>query len=418
MLQHTTPTDAREALLRIYQKGLSRVEGRGAVADWLQQHPVTTPVRMVAIGKAAQSMAMGAREQLGDAIQQGLVISKYAHLDQRYCRQQGWRALESAHPVPDAASFEAGDALLAFLDEPISTPLLVLISGGASSLVEVPVEGVDLAFLVRTNEWLLGSGLDIVSMNWVRKGLSRIKGGGLLNWLHGRSTTLLAISDVPGDIPAAIGSGLLTPEPQLQQRLESLTLPDWLSEKLAIGAQQRGIRASQDEAPPLQIVANLDAAKSAAAEEAEALGFSVSVSAEFLDGEAADSGRELADQVIKGPPGITIWGGETRVNLPPQPGRGGRNQHLALAAAEVLSGVEGCLLLSAGTDGTDGPTDDAGALVDGATLKRVEGLGLSARQSLSAADAGTLLEASGDLITTGPTGTNVMDLVVGLKYES
>ncbi|MCG7868865.1 MAG: hydroxypyruvate reductase, partial [Candidatus Thiodiazotropha taylori] len=190
------------------------------------------------------------------------------------------------------------------------------------------------------------------------------------------------------------------------------------SEKLTAGAQQRGIRVAQDEVPPLQIVANLDAAKSAAAEEAEALGFSVSVSAEFLDGEAADTGRELADQVIKGPPGITIWGGETRVNLPPQPGRGGRNQHLALAAAEVLSGAEDCLLLSAGTDGTDGPTDDAGALVDGATLKRVEGLGLSAGQSLSAADAGTLLEASGDLITTGPTGTNVMDLVVGLKYES
>ncbi|MCG8010561.1 MAG: glycerate-2-kinase family protein, partial [Candidatus Thiodiazotropha weberae] len=323
MLQHTTPTDAREALLKIYQKGLSRVEGRGAVADWLQQHPITTAVRMVAIGKAAQSMAMGAREQLGDAIQQGLVISKTGHLDQRYCRQQGWRALESAHPVPDAASLEAGDAVLALLNEPVSTPLLVLISGGASSLVEVPIEGVDLAFLVRTNEWLLGSGLDIVSMNWVRKGLSRIKGGGLLNWLHGRQTTLLAISDVPGDIPAAIGSGLLTPEPQLQQRLETLTLPHWLSEKLTTGAQQRVVTVPQEEVPPLQIVANLEAAKTAAAQEAESLGFAVSLRPEFLDGEAADTGRKLADQVIKGPPGITVWGGETRVNLPPQPGRGG-----------------------------------------------------------------------------------------------
>ncbi|MEW8624841.1 MAG: DUF4147 domain-containing protein [Candidatus Thiodiazotropha sp.] len=417
MLQHTTPTEARQALLRIYQKGLARVEGRGAVVGWLQQHPITTPVRMIAIGKAAQSMAMGAREQLGEAIQQGLVISKYGHLDDRYCRRYGWRSLESAHPVPDAASLEAGKALLEMLNEPDSTPLLVLLSGGASSLVEVPIEGVDLAFLVRTNEWLLGSGLDIVSMNWVRKGLSRIKGGGLLNWLHGRQTTLLAISDVPGDIPAAIGSGLLTPEPQLQQRLETLALPDWLSEKLTAGVEQRVVRIPQDQIPQLQIVANLEAAKSAAAQEAEALGYEVSLKSEFLDGEAAHTGRELADQVVKGPPGITIWGGETRVNLPEQPGRGGRNQHLALAAAEVLSGVDGCLLLSAGTDGTDGPTEEAGALVDGDTLKRVDGLGFEVGQTLAAADAGRLLEASGDLITTGPTGTNVMDLVVGLKYE-
>jgi hydroxypyruvate reductase len=370
---------------------------------------------MISIGKAAQSMAMGAHEQLGEAIEQALVISKYGHLDHHYCQQNGWQTLESAHPVPDEASFKAGESLLGMLSEPSSTPLLVLISGGASSLVEVPVDGVDLAFLKKTNEWLLGSGLDIVSMNWVRKGLSRIKGGGLLNWLQGRETCLLAISDVPGDIPAAIGSGLLTPEPELQQRIETLALPDWLSAKLEAGAEQRILNFAQDEVPQLHIVANLNAAKSAAAKEAESMGYEVRLVSEFVDGEAAQTGRSMAEQLIAGPPGITIWGGETTVNLPQQPGRGGRNQHLALAAAQVLSGVDGCLLLSAGTDGTDGPTEDAGALVDGESLKRVEGV-CDVEQSLAAADAGTLLEASGDLIITGPTGTNVMDLVVGLKY--
>jgi hydroxypyruvate reductase len=235
-----------------------------------------------------------------------------------------------------------------------------------------------------------------------------------LNWLQGRETCLLAISDVPGDIPAAIGSGLLTPEPELQQRIESLALPDWLSEKLVVGAEQRILNFAQDEVPQLHIVANLDAAKSAAAEEAERLGYEVRLVSEFVDGEAAQTGRKMAQQLIAGPPGVTIWGGETTVNLPQQPGRGGRNQHLALAAAEVLSGVAGTLLLSAGTDGTDGPTEDAGALVDADTLKRIEGL-FHVDQSLAAADAGSVLEASGDLITTGPTGTNVMDLVVGLK---
>jgi hydroxypyruvate reductase len=315
------------------------------------------------------------------------------------------------------ASFKAGDALLGMLSEANPLPLLVLISGGASSLVEVPVEGVDLAFLKKTNQWLLGSGLDIVSMNWVRKGLSRIKGGGLLNWLQERETYALAISDVPGDIPGAIGSGLLTLEPELEQRIEQLALPDWLSDKLTTGAQQRKVTVPQEAVPQLHIAANLDAAKFAAAQEAEALGYEVTLVSEFLDGEAAQTGRELAKQLIAGPPGITIWGGETRVNLPQQPGRGGRNQHLALAAAEVLSGEDGCLLLSAGTDGTDGPTEDAGALVDSDTLKRLNGLGVSVAQSLAAADAGTLLEMSGDLITTGPTGTNVMDLLIGLRYE-
>jgi hydroxypyruvate reductase len=414
MKHHTSTSNSRQDLLQIYQAALARVEGCAAVSGWLNEHPVSSPLRMIAIGKAAQSMAMGAQERLGDAIRQGLLISKYGHLDHALCKRLGWESIESAHPVPDNASLEAGERLLSMLEHDNPLPLLVLISGGASSLVEVPVDGVDLPFLIRVNEWLLGSGLDIVSMNWVRKGLSRIKGGGLLNWLNRRETALLAISDVPGDLPSAIGSGLLTPEAELQRQIASLKLPVWLQERLKAGAQQRAVNGAVS-APPLHIVANLEAAKRAAAERAKGLGYQVSVEAVFLKGDASHRGRVLAKQLIDNPPGVTIWGGETTVSLPENPGRGGRNQHLALAAAEVLKGHAGCFLLSAGTDGTDGPTEDTGALVDSETLDRAQLEGFDAGQSLMAADSGSLLEVSGDLITTGPTGTNVMDLVIGLK---
>ena len=415
MQQHSSTDHARQALLEIYRAALSRVEGRGAVSAWLESNPVAPQVRLIAIGKAAQSMALGAHDCLGERIRQGLVISKHGHLDFEVCRRYGWEAIASSHPVPDAASLRAGERLLELLSDADRLPLLVLISGGASSLVEVPVEGVDLTFLARANEWLLGSGLDIVSMNWVRKGLSRIKGGGLLYWLGGRETHLLAISDVPGDLPSAIGSGLLVPETGLQARISGLDLPLWLREQLESGLRQRAARGSMDDPPRLDIVANLQAAKEAAAQRAKELGYAVTLRSEFLHGDAADTGSMLARFLLDGEQGVTVWGGETTVNLPAEPGRGGRNQHLALAAARVLAGSRDCFLLSAGTDGSDGPTEDAGALVDGGTIDRGEQEGFEAGQSLTEADSGRLLEVSGDLVTTGPTGTNVMDLVIGLR---
>jgi glycerate 2-kinase len=247
----------------------------------------------------------------------------------------------------------------------------------------------------------------------VRKGLSRIKGGGLLPRLEGRQVTALAISDVPGDPPGAIGSGLLVPAPDLMQQIASLPLPDWLSTQLKAGLAPRV--EFNGRAPALQIVANLASAKQAAAERARQLGYAVTLHAAFLEGDAAHAGDRLALALREGEPGISIWGGETTVQLPPEPGQGGRNQHLALAAAMRLQGAEGCYLLAAGTDGSDGPTQDAGALVDAGSIQRARQEGFDAAASLAAADAGRLLEASGDLVTTGPTGTNVMDLVIGLK---
>jgi hydroxypyruvate reductase len=164
----------------------------------------------------------------------------------------------------------------------------------------------------------------------------------------------------------------------------------------------------------MELVATLAIAKAAVASAArEDPETPVWMSLAPLEGDATKTGRRLARQLITGRPGLYIWGGETTLCLPQRPGRGGRNQHLALAATIELAGRNDILLLSVGTDGTDGPTEDAGALVDGGTLERASLAGRDANEALARADSGTLLEASGDLIRTGPTGTNVMDLVLG-----
>jgi glycerate 2-kinase len=220
---------------------------------------------------------------------------------------------------------------------------------------------------------------------------------------------VLAISDVRGDDPAVIASG-------------PLTLPRDAGDIAALPADWRGLGARVTPPDPAwfdtvdyEIVATLDDAKRAAALVLQR-DWPVVLHPEFVAGDALDAGRRLARVLIEAEPGgVHIWGGETTVVLPPRPGQGGRNQSLALAAAIALAGAGRIALLAAGTDGSDGPTDDAGALVDGGTLERGELAGLDAAAALAAADAGRFLAASGDLIHTGPTGTNVMDLMLGLR---
>jgi len=164
--------------------------------------------------------------------------------------------------------------------------------------------------------------------------------------------------------------------------------------------------------PEHRLLANLEQACTALADAAHDQGLKCTLHDLSLDGDAETTGRQLADELSRLPPGLHVWGGETTVCLPPHPGRGGRNQQLALAAAQVLAGRDGISLLALGTDGSDGASEDAGALVDGGTIARGELAGLDAGQQLRNADAGRFLEASGDLVSTGPTGTNVRDMIV------
>ena len=402
----------RDAVLHIAQAALAAVQGQTRVAEFLRATPSPEAVQLIAIGKAAASMAAGACDALGEKVVRGLIVTKTGHGDAMLERRPGFQCLEAGHPQPDARSLTAGAALLAFIAEaPATAPLLFLISGGASSLVEVLPDSITLDDLQRANTWLLGSGLDIAAMNTVRKALSAIKGGRLLAHLQGRPAQVLLISDVRGNDPAVIGSGLLAADIGAPP-LEELALPLWLAQ---LCRQTPSHRYAVPANVEMHVIARLADAKRAAAREAMALGYSVVVHDAFIDGAANTAGQRLAQSLVHASPGVHIWGGETTVLLPPQPGRGGRNQSLALAAALALQGHEGVVLLALGSDGSDGPTEDAGALVDGGTVACGELAGLDARHCLASADAGSFLEQSGDLVHTGPTGTNVMDLMIGLK---
>jgi len=406
-------SDPRRLLTDLFHRALEAVRGHPAVRQALTARGIAGPVTLIALGKAAQSMTEGAWDVVGEQIRGGLVVSKPGHLITERLTRFSLEGVVGGHPVPTAGSLDAGRRLLQLVEGRDTQTLLFLISGGASSLVEVPTAGLGLADLARINQWLLGSGLPIDAMNLVRKSVSRIKGGGLLARLGEHRPRVLAISDVPGDDPGVIGSGLLVPEPEFASRLASLELPNWLQSRTEQAAAER--TDIPEEGPPIELVATLDSAKDAAANAAGEAGVPVHHHREPLAGDAAESGRTLARSLLEGPAGLHLWGGETTVRLPERPGRGGRNQQLALAAAMELTGRDDCFLLSVGTDGTDGPTDDAGGLVDGGTLQRARQAGFDAATTLAAADAGSLLATTGDLIRTGPTGTNVMDLVLGLR---
>ena len=398
---------SRDLLLSLFQQSLAAVNGRRAVHAWLATHPLRGPFYMVALGKAADAMAAGALEAAGDRLAAGLVITRRGFLDTVAHHDPRVVALEAGHPLPDEQSLAAGRALELFLlQAPTDAHFLFLVSGGTSSLVEVPMEGVGLEDLRQLNLWLLGSGLPISDVNRVRAALSRIKGGRLARQLRGRPATLLLMSDVPGDVFSDIGSGLLLPG-------ELRPLPELPPRFAELPFQTTRVE------PSVQVEAHLVAsnrlAREAAARSAHALGLTAIIHDALPSAEAAQCGVAIARLMMDAPPGVHIWGGETTVMLPEHPGLGGRNQHLALAAARILAGRQDLFLLCAGSDGSDGMSDDAGALVDGGTLARGEVAGYDADDCLRRADSGAFLEGSGDLIHTGPTGTNVMDLVIGYR---
>ena len=400
----------RQILLEIYQQALTAVHGRACVRAALQHHPRTGPVYVIAIGKAACSMVQGAYDVL--RIENALIVTKRDHVE-----SLPWPVLEAGHPLPDEQSVAAGQSLIDFANAmPLEANVLVLLSGGASALVEVLPEGVSLAQLRALNTWLLASGLDIGTMNRYRKQLSRIKGGRLARLLAPRSVLCLAISDVPGDNPGALGSGLLVADSRPQPMTSANTLPTDLLKALNSSPEAPAADDPCFRNVRFEIIARLDDAKHAAAQAARELGYTARLHAEFVMDDAVLAGERLARTLLAAPKGeVQIWGGETTIKLPPLPGRGGRNQSLALAAAQTLAGSENVWFLSAGTDGSDGPGWDAGALVDSGTVMRGEGQGLYVAEALASANAGSFLEASGDLIETGPTGTNVMALMLGLR---
>lgn len=352
-------------------------------------------------------MALGALDVLGARVARGLVISRRGHLDAELAAWPALACLEGDHPVPGAASLAAGAALLEFAAAtPPGAPVLVLVSGGASSLVEALPPSVSPADLRRVNEWGLGAGLGIGALNAIRRRLSRVKDGRLAAALAHTAAEALLISDVPGDDPAVIGSGLVRAQP-----VSPLPpVPEWLA---ALIERAQGLPAG--DALPARVVATLGDALAAAERTADQNGLSARRLAPPAAGDACQAASRFAHELALTTTDLLVWGGETSVQLPPRPGRGGRNQHFALATAQLIAGHAEFVVLAAGTDGTDGNSADAGAIVDGGTVARGTSDELDAATALATADSGTFLETSGDLLHTGPTGTNVGDVVLGLR---
>ena len=390
--------DRAEQLHTLFNAGVDAVGGRQATQRTLQQFSLPKQVHLVALGKAADSMAAGALAVLGDKLISGLVITKHDHLSQAIREDERLECHEAGHPVPDDASLVAGERLFDYVAAvPADHMLVFLVSGGTSALVEHLNEGLDLTDLKRETDQLLASGAAIGEMNRHRRTLSRIKGGKLANRVQCQVLQLL-ISDVPGDKPGDIGSGLLVPDE----------------------ATGMGPELAVWDSIDTHIIASSGIAQEAVAAAAEYLGLPVCQATGNLDGDMPDVVARLADVLSSDDlqPGVYIWGGEPTLVLPPSPGRGGRNQHLALSLVEHVAGSRPCSVLVCGTDGTDGPTADAGGLVHEQTLARAREAGLDIDDYLARADAGNCLAQLDALVTTGPTGTNVMDLAIAVVGKS
>jgi len=401
-----TELTARELLVHLYETAIDAVDGRRLVQQWCRENPSATFTHCIAIGKAASAMLQGALDSR-HPINSALLITTREKVTRELKRNKKVTIVESAHPVPEQSSLDAGDALLKYLRAvPQQSPLLVLVSGGASSMVEVPVDGLSLSQLQQINRYLLASGKNIHLMNAWRKRFSKIKGGGLLHYVQHLQCTQLIISDVEDNDPAIIGSGLL-----VQSEDESHDVDDWLQSQLPDGIQ----RTATGRPVTTHIIGTNEMALRAVVDEARHQGLDHYLHEEFVSGDAIEQGRVIGEYLCHAPAGVHVWGGETTVELPDNPGLGGRNQSMALSLAAAIEGAKDVSVLVAGTDGIDGNTPCAGAVVSGNSMRLIRQMGFDAEVELSKANAGMVLMAIDELFKPGPTNTNVMDIVIAYK---
>jgi glycerate-2-kinase len=431
-------SEARVQLEEIFREALSSVDAASVVRLAVERRgsvlrvggralASSERVVLLAAGKAAWSMAGAFEQRAGDRLATGLVVTKDGHVGPRLrsaCR-------EAAHPVPDARCEAAAREALSLVERARPEDVLcVLLSGGASSLLACPAPGLELEHLAATTRALLAAGADIGELNVVRKHLSDVSGGWLARRAAARRIELLVISDVPGDRLDLIGSGPCTADPSrfadalevLERRGVLTDLPEAVRRHLEAGARGERAETPKPGDPALArvrahvLACNRDAVE-AARDAAVRRGLATRVVSVPLEGEAREAGRRLVELALRargGEPLCLVAGGETVVTV--RGGRGGRNQELALAAALALDGGPQATLLAAGTDGSDGPTDAAGAFADAGTVERGRRAGRDARAALRDNDAHGFFAAEGGLFVTGPTGTNVMDLAL-LRLE-
>lgn len=404
-LAEVEPDRAVHRALRYRDAGLEMAGVRFELAD-------LNRVLLLAFGKAAPAMARAVVDELRSLDVEGLVISNHAEPV-----PEGLEVRVTGHPLPDQRSASAARSALDLLHGAGESDLvLCLISGGGSALLELPAAGISLADEQATIDVLLSSGADISELNTVRKHLSAVKGGRLAEAADPAFLCTLILSDVVGSPLDVIASGPSVPDPTTY--LDALTVLDRYDLRRRVPAEivehlESGRQAGVAETPKnpyaRQVVAVIGdgaAAAAGAATAAREAGLPVTIATTTMTGEARVQALRCLEQ---SGPGVTIFAGETTVKVTGK-GRGGRNQEAALTVARTLSGDPSTIFAALGTDGVDGPTEAAGAIVDGNTITRGTKLGMDVQRSLADNDSGTYLAATGDLLITGPTGTNVGDL--------
>lgn len=422
----------RRHALRIFRAALTAADPREAILRRMRRYNLRRfqNIYLVGAGKASARMAAALEHVPGLRITGGLVNVKYGHT-----APLRWvELLECGHPVPDENGLAGAKRIAEIARQAGRRDLLLcVISGGASALLPLPAEGISLADKQATTEALLACGADIHELNTIRKHLSAIKGGQLARLAWPATVIALVLADVIGDDLDVIGSGPTVPDRSTFAGALEIVRRYGLLERVPGNVRERLERGGAGEIEETPgpgdpafarvrnvIVGSNRIAVDAAARASRALGYRTLVLSTMVQGETRDVARvhaAIAREIrasghpVK-PPACIISGGETTVTLCDGHGLGGRNQEFVLAAARDIAGMENVVVLSAGTDGTDGPTDAAGAIADGRTVARASEMGLSAAEGLARNDSYHFFEPLGDLIRTGPTGTNVMDVHV------
>ncbi len=384
-------------------------------------------VYVIGAGKASAEMARALEKLLGKRISGGLVNVKYGHT----VKLRRIELNECGHPVPDERGVAGASRILTMAREASEQDLLLaVISGGASALLPAPAAPITLDEKQATTQLLLRSGATIHEVNAVRKHISSIKGGRLSAAAYPATVVTLLLSDVIGDDLDVIGSGPTAPDASTYQRAWEVLEKHGIAEQVPAAVRERirgGVAGRILETPKPGstdfdrthnvVVGSNELAVNAAVAEARALGWRTLVLSTFVEGETREVARvhaAIAKEILKSSrplkaPACVISGGETTVTIRGE-GLGGRNQEFALAAAIEIAGLPQVAVLSAGTDGTDGPTDAAGAIADGGTVRHALSLGLDAVRFLNDNDSYHFFEKAGGLLKTGPTRTNVMDV--------
>lgn len=401
----------REDAYKIIKETLADCLPDKAVRDSLNKLELSGKVYVAAIGKAAWVMAKTAADFLGNRLETGIIITKYEHsrgaLDK-------FEIIEAGHPTPDENSILGAKRaidLIREVDE--GDTVLLLLSGGGSSLVELPMPGLTLSDIQGVTKQLLFCGAGITEINVLRKKLSAMKGGKFAAYLKHAKAYSIILSDIIGDNDDMIASGLTYPDESTVDEVKKIIEKYHLTLEERVEAVLLSSQPCRDINIENHVVGSVKDLCRAAAVHAGELGYSSHILTTSMQCEAREAGTWIASMYKDAYPRpyAVIAGGETVVKVTGT-GMGGRNQELALSAAGVLKGQKNVLLFSLGSDGTDGPTDAAGGIVDGSTAERLEAMGLDVEQILQENDSYHALRCVDGLIMTGATGTNINDVTV------